>query len=53
MVFDQEMIMVQQVTQVCRTTYWHLHSISTIRSTITQEAAVKLAVSLVLSRLDL
>ena len=51
-VFDQEMSMIQQVTQACRAAYWHLHSTSTIRSTIVQEAAAKLAASLVLSRLD-
>ena len=32
--------------------YWHLHTISTIRSSITQDAAVKLVLALVVSRLD-
>ena len=51
-VFDSEMSMVQQVNQVCRAAYWHLHTISTIRSCLTCDAAARLVLTLVVSRLD-
>ena len=51
-VFDDVMSMEQHVTQVCKVAYWYLHNIATVRNTITLEAAAKLVVSLVLSRLD-
>ena len=44
--------MEQQVNHVCQVAYWHLHTISTIRSFITLDAAVKLVLALVVSRLD-
>lgn len=44
--------MAEQVKQVCRTAYWHLHSISTIRSCLSREATERLVLSLVISRLD-
>ena len=44
--------MEQQVTHVCQAAYWHLHTISTIHSFITLDAAVKLVLALVVSRLD-
>ena len=34
-VFDSGMSMEQQVTHVCQIAYWHLQTISTIRSSIT------------------
>ena len=44
--------MEQLVTHVCQVAYRHLHTISTIRSSITQDAAVKLVLALVISSLD-
>ena len=52
LVFDSGMLMKQQMTHVCQVAYWHLHMISTIRFSITQDAAVKLVLALVVSRLD-
>ena len=52
-VLDSGMSMEQQVTHVCQVAYWHLHTISTIRSSITLDAAVTLVLALVVSRLDL
>ena len=51
-VFDSGMSMEQQVTHVCQVAYWHLHTISTIHSSITLDAAVKLVLTLAVSRLD-
>ena len=51
-VFDGGMWMEQQVTHVCQVAYWHLHTISTICSSITLNATVKLALAFVVSRLD-
>ena len=51
-VFDSRMSIEQQVIHVCQVAYWHLHTISTIRSTITLEATVKLVLAFVVSRLD-
>ena len=41
------------MTHVCQVAYCHLHTISTIRFSITLDAAVKLVLALVVSRLDL
>ena len=37
--------MVEQVKQVCRTAYWHIYNISTIRSCLTQNAAAHLVLT--------
>ena len=42
----------QQVTRVCQVVYWSLHTISSIHSSITLDAAVKLVLDLVVWRLD-
>ena len=49
--FDSWMLMEQQVTHACQVAYCHLHTISTICSSITQDA-VKLVLALVVSCLD-
>jgi hypothetical protein len=51
-IFDSEMSMVEQVRQVCRTAYWHLHNIGSVRSCLSEDAAARLVLSLVVSRLD-
>ena len=48
-VFDSGMSMGQQVTRVCQTAYWQLHTISTMHSSITLDAALKLVLALVVS----
>ncbi|KAI0237102.1 hypothetical protein LSAT2_012421 [Lamellibrachia satsuma] len=51
-VFDSEISMVGQVKYTCRIAYFHLRNIASIRSCLTQKAAVRLIYSLVISRID-
>ena len=51
-VFDSEMSMVSHVMYTCRIAYFHLRNIASIRSCLTQKAAVRLIYSLVISRID-
>ena len=51
-IFDTEMSMVSHVKHVCCTPYYHLRKIASIRSCLTKKAAVRLAYSLVISRID-
>ena len=52
-IFDTEMSMVSHVKHVCCISYYHLRNIASIRSCLTQKAAVRLVYSLVISRIDL
>ena len=51
-IFDTEMSMVSHVKHVCCISYYHLRNIASIRSCLTQKAAVRLVYSLVISRID-
>ena len=51
-IFDTEMSMVSHVKHVCCSLYYHLRNIASIRSCLTQKAAVHLVYSLVISRID-
>ena len=51
-VFDAEMSMAAHVHQTCRVCYYHLKNIASIRSCLTEQAAIRLVHSLVFSRLD-
>ena len=51
-VFDGEMSMAAHVHQTCRVCYYHLKNIASIRSCLTEQAAIRLVHSLVVSRLD-
>ena len=51
-VFDAEMSMAAHVHQTCRVCYYHLKNIASIRSCLTEQAAIRLVHSLVVSRLD-
>ena len=51
-VFDAEMSMAVHVHQTCRVSYFHLKNIASIRSCLTEQAAIRLVHSLVVSRLD-
>ena len=51
-IFDPEMSMVSHVKHVCCISYYHLRNIASIRSCLTQKAAVRLVYSLVISRID-
>ena len=50
--FDGEMSMAAHVHQTCRVCYYHLKNIASIRSCLTEQAAIRLVHSLVVSRLD-
>ena len=49
-VFDGEMSMAAHVHQTCRVCYYHLKNIASIRSCLTEQAAIRLVHSLVVSR---
>ena len=51
-VFDAEMSMACHVHQTCRVCYYHLKNVASIRSCLTEQAAIRLVHSLVVSRLD-
>ena len=51
-IFDTEMSIVSHVKHVCCISYYHLRNIASIRSYLTQKAAVRLVYSLVISRID-
>ena len=51
-VFDAEMSMAAHVHQTCRVCYYHLKNIASIRSCLTEQAAIRLVRSLVVLRLD-
>ena len=51
-VFDAEMSMACHVHQTCRVCYYHLKNVASIRSCLTEQAAICLVHSLVVSRLD-
>ena len=51
-VFDSEMSMVGHVKYTCRIAYFHLRNFASIRSCLTQKAAVRLIHSLVISSID-
>ena len=51
-VFDAEMSMASHIKQTCRVCYYHLKNIASIRSYLTEQAAIRLVHSLVVSRLD-
>ena len=51
-VFDAEMSMAAHVHQTCRVCYYHLKNIASIRSCLTEQAAIRLVHSLVVSPLD-
>jgi hypothetical protein len=50
--FDDLQSMGTQVRRMCQTAYYHLHRIHTVRDCLTQQAAERLVLSLVISRLD-
>ena len=50
-VFDAEMSMAYHVHQTCRVCYYHLKNVASIRSCLTEQAAIRLVHSLVVSRL--
>ena len=51
-IFDTKMSMVSHVKYVCCISYYHLRNIASIRSCLTQKAAVRLEYSLVISKID-
>ena len=49
---DQDMNMVAHVNNVCRACHFHLRNISSVRRSLTREAAEKLVHAFISSRLD-
>jgi len=50
--FDQSLTMDEHVRKVCKTCYYHLHNIATIRNTLTRQATEKLMHAFITSKLD-
>ena len=51
-VLDDTMTMAKHVSHTCRTAYYHLHNIASIRRSLTTSACKIIVHSLVISRLD-
>ena len=51
-VFDDRLLMKEQISSICRSTHCHLRNIGSIRKYLTQDACVTLVHSLVSSRID-
>ena len=49
---DETLSMKEQATSLCRSSYFHLHKIASIRPYLSDESTAQLVSSLILSRLD-